>query len=94
MLIKKEVDPFTNKITYDYTNVKYIDAKYLHDSPFSSNQLEIVNGVKNNGVANCTPFNKAILDVNGNPIIPVNQTIQIKSVEKLTIDDLMNLVIQ
>ncbi|MCK8143021.1 hypothetical protein MW871_14070 [Flavobacterium sp. I-SCBP12n] len=84
-------DPLTSAITYD---IKYIDAKYLPDSPFSSNQTEIVNEVKNNGVANCKTTIKPIVSVNDIELIPANENFHIKSVQKLTIDNLMNLVIQ
>lgn len=90
LLIKKEIDPFTNSISYD---VKYIDAKYLPDFPFSVNQAEIVNEIKNNGVSNCNAFDD-IKDINGNRILKKGELLQIKTVEKLTIDNLMNLVIK
>jgi hypothetical protein len=93
LLIKKEIDPLTNLITYDLNNAKYIDCKYLWDSPFSANQAEIVNGVTNSGVANTVaPF--GIKNVNGAQIAAPNAAVKIKTVQKLTVNQQIEMVIQ
>jgi hypothetical protein len=68
-------------------NVKYNDCKYLWDSPFTNCQVEIVNGVKNIGVANTiAPY--GIRNVDNVEIILPN------AVEKLTVNQKMEVVIQ
>ena len=93
LLIKKEIDPLTNVITYDINNVKYIDCKYLWDSPFTTSQLEIVNGVTNSGVANTIAL-FGIKNVNDVEIILPNTAVKIKKVEKLTVNQQMEMFIQ
>ncbi len=91
LLIKKTVTP--NGAIYDANNVKYIDCKYLWDSPFTTSQAEIVNSVTNSGVANTiAPF--GIRNVNDVEIILPNTAVKIKSVEKLTVNQQIEMVIQ
>jgi hypothetical protein len=93
LFIKKEIDQINNLITYDLNNVKYIDCKYLWDSPFSANQAEVVNGVTNSGVANTVaPF--GIKNVNDVQIAVPNAAVKIKTVQKLTVSQQMEMVIQ
>lgn len=93
LLIRKEVDPLTNAITYDLNNAKYIDCKYLWDSPFTASQVEIVNNVTNSGLANTiAPF--GIKNVNDVQIAIPNAAVKIKTVEKLTVNQQMEMVIQ
>lgn len=68
-------------------------AKYLPDVNFSVNQKAITNSVKNTGVANVVAL-EDIKDVNENVILGVNSSFQIVTVEKLTVDNLMSLIIQ
>ncbi len=93
LLIKKEIDPLTNAITYDLNNAKYIDCKYLWDSPFTTSQAEIVNGVANGGVAN-TVATFGIKNVNDVQIAIPNAVVKIKTVDKLTVNQQMEMVIQ
>lgn len=93
LLIKKEIDPLTNAITYDLNNAKYIDCKYLWDSPFTTSQIVIVNGVTNSGVANAiVPL--GIKNVDNIQIAIPNAAVKIKTVEKQAVNQQMEMVIQ
>jgi len=93
LFVKKEIDPLTNVITYDANNVKYIDCKYLWDSPFTTSQLEIVNSVSSSGVAN-TVATQGIKNVDDVQMVVPNASVKIKSVQKLTVNQQMEMVIQ
>ncbi len=93
LLIKGELNPLTNVVTYDVNNVKYIDCKYLWDSPFSANQLEIVNDVSNSGSA-LTTAQTGIKNVQNVQIVAPNTVVKITSVEKLTVNQQLQMVIQ
>jgi hypothetical protein len=56
-------------------------------------QAEIVNGVTNSGVAN-TIAPSGLINVNGFKFAPNNSSIKIKTVEKLTVNQQMEMVIQ
>jgi hypothetical protein len=91
LFIKRTNTP--NGIVYDINNVKYVDCKYLWDSPFTISQKEIVKEVTTNGVALATAP-QGVRNVNDVEIVLPGTVIRIRTVEKLTVDRQMQLVIQ
>jgi ElaB/YqjD/DUF883 family membrane-anchored ribosome-binding protein len=93
LFVKREFDALTNTYSFNTNTVKFIDTKYLWDSPFTVSQMEIVNSVKLNGFA-VVRSSTAVSNVNQVQMIAPNTPFRIITVEKLTVDEYLELGIR